>query len=291
MHKKNSFLNEKLIVIPDNVIENCKLDPIIGSLYISDMGYFPRAKNHYRMRSQGSKNHILIFCVSGKGLVKINGKEYTLKKNCLCIIPANTSHTYYADNTEPWSIYWIHFQGFLSTSYIEWIQHGRVISEINQIQHSKFIRHFNRCYTLLEKGFSIDRMIISASLLGTLLSNVSYKSTEEETFNDESDTVDRCIKFMLSNLGECLDLKKISKELCISKSHLIYLFKEQTGCTPINYFIHLKIQKACNLLDATKLNVKEIAHVLGYNDPLYFGKVFKKIIGEAPSIYRKTNKG
>lgn len=282
---------EKSKVIPDNVIEHCKLDPIIGSLYISNMGYFPRAQNHYRMRIKGSKNHILIFCVNGKGVVKMNGQKYTLKENCLCIIPANISHTYYADNIEPWSIYWIHFQGFLSASYIEWIQYNRVISEVNQIQHSKFIQYFNRCYTLIEKSFSRDRMIISSNLLGTLLSNISYKLMEEDICNDESDTIERCVEFMSSNLGERLDLKRISKELCISKSHLIYLFKEQTGWTPINYFIHLKIQKACKLLDETQLNVKEIAYLLGYKDPLYFGRIFKKVMGNAPSTYRKINQG
>ena len=57
------------------------------------------------------------------------------------------------------------------------------------------------------------------------------------------------------------------------------------------YFIHLKIRKACELLDQTELTVQEIAVAIGYDDPYYFSRIFKKIQGVSPSAYRQSVKG
>jgi AraC-like DNA-binding protein len=77
----------------------------------------------------------------------------------------------------------------------------------------------------------------------------------------------------------------------ISPSHFFALFKRQIGCAPIDYFIHLRMQHACRLLDETTLNVKEVADALGYDDPFYFSRVFKAVNNVSPSQYRlsRTN--
>ncbi len=69
------------------------------------------------------------------------------------------------------------------------------------------------------------------------------------------------------------------------------LFRERTSHSPIAYFIQLKICKACELLDHTDLGVREIAIELGYDDPYYFSRLFKKIQGVSPSKYRRDIKG
>lgn len=291
LYKHTGFYHEKLIVIPKSVIEQSKVNPIVASLYVSDIGYFPQAKNHYRSREEGSENHILICCVSGEGIVEINNNKYTLKEKCYCIIPANTPHKYFADKVRAWSIYWIHFNGNISSSFMDWATHKTFINIMNQLQYSRFIKNFNQVYSILEKGFSLDRMMISTSMLGSLLSNISFNSIDEDSVEVEPNKIEECIDLMLSNIRGQLDLVNLSKELNISKSHLIHIFKEQTGFTPIKYFIHLKIQKACNLLDISQLSIKEIADYLGYDDQLYFCRVFKNIMGSPPSIYRKNNKG
>ena len=72
----------------------------------------------------------------------------------------------------------------------------------------------------------------------------------------------------------------------LSESQFSHLFKQQTGHAPLTYFIHLKMQHACSLLTLTQLSVKEIAQEVGYTDSYYFSRLFKKIIGVAPSRYR-----
>jgi AraC-like DNA-binding protein len=69
------------------------------------------------------------------------------------------------------------------------------------------------------------------------------------------------------------------------------LFKEQTGYSPIDYFIRLRMHQACQLLDTSQLSVKRIAAALGYDDPLYFSRVFKGVNDISPTEYRLMRKG
>lgn len=72
----------------------------------------------------------------------------------------------------------------------------------------------------------------------------------------------------------------------LSKSHFSRIFRDQTGYSPVEYFIHLKVQKALSLLVLTKLPVQEIARMVGYADPYYFSRLFKKIVGVSPTASR-----
>ncbi len=73
----------------------------------------------------------------------------------------------------------------------------------------------------------------------------------------------------------------------ISKSHFINLFKEQHGCTPKQYRLQALIRKACTLLSTTTMNVQEVAYLLGMNDPLYFSRLFRSMLGVSPREYQR----
>jgi AraC-like DNA-binding protein len=70
-------------------------------------------------------------------------------------------------------------------------------------------------------------------------------------------------------------------------SHYSSLFKKKTGFSPIDYFNHLKIQKACQYLQFTQLRIREIALKVGISDPLYFSRLFTQTMGYSPKEYRQ----
>ena len=78
------------------------------------------------------------------------------------------------------------------------------------------------------------------------------------------------IAYMKNHLNQPLKVSHLAAMVTLSSSHYSALFKGQTGCAPIDYFIRLRMHQACQLLDNTDLNVKEVAAVLGYEDPFYF---------------------
>ena len=72
----------------------------------------------------------------------------------------------------------------------------------------------------------------------------------------------------------------------LSASHFSSLFRKATGMSPMDYFIHLKLQKACLLLYSSDTKIKKIAHTIGYDDPYYFSRLFKKYLNISPDQYR-----
>ena len=102
--------------------------------------------------------------------------------------------------------------------------------------------------------------------------------------------IEQSITYMLRHLDESLQVATLAAQANISPSHFFALFKRQIGCAPIDYFIRLRMQHACHLLDETILSVKEVAAKLGYDDPFYFSRIFKSVNHVAPSEYRALQK-
>ena len=103
--------------------------------------------------------------------------------------------------------------------------------------------------------------------------------------------IEQSIAYMTRHLDEPLQVATLAAQANISPSHFFAIFKRQIGCTPIDYFIRLRMQHACRLLDETMLSVKEVAATLGYDDPFYFSRIFKSVNNVAPSEYRLLKNG
>jgi len=108
--------------------------------------------------------------------------------------------------------------------------------------------------------------------------------------SDDVRKIEQSIAYMVEHLNKPLQVATLAATANISASHFFVLFKRCTGCPPINYFIRLRMHRACELLKAGSLHVKEVAAVLGYDDPFYFSRVFKSVNRIAPSEYRLKQK-
>ncbi len=116
MKQKSGFQGEQSIVLPPMIIEAQRQDPLVSGLYITDIGYYPKAQNHYRERLVPIDEHVLIYCVQGRGWYRVGEKEYQVKENQYFILPARQRHAYGADDEKPWTIYWVHFRAYRPTS-------------------------------------------------------------------------------------------------------------------------------------------------------------------------------
>ena len=96
---------------------------------------------------------------------------------------------------------------------------------------------------------------------------------------------------MEHHLSKRLTLNQLAKLLGSSRSSLTRLFYRHFQVTPINYFIHLKMEAAKSMLLSTALQIQEVATRVGYDSPLYFSSEFKKRIGQSPRNFRKKHSG
>jgi AraC-like DNA-binding protein len=91
---------------------------------------------------------------------------------------------------------------------------------------------------------------------------------------------------MNENIYNKLTLKDISSYFGCSESHLYRLFLKEINYSPMNYFLLLKITRACQLLEYTDMKINQISFKLGFEDPYYFSRMFSKVKGMSPKNYR-----
>ena len=102
--------------------------------------------------------------------------------------------------------------------------------------------------------------------------------------------IERSIAYMAQHLNQPVRVAELAAQANVSPSHYFALFKQRTGCPPMDYFIRLRMQRARALLDFTGASIKEVAATLGYQDPLYFSRVFKSVNLAPPTRYRARQK-
>lgn len=285
--KEEGFQGQKLIVVPKQVVNSkCARNALISSLYISDIGYYPKARFHYMERARGAEQYILIYCHDGKGEVFIRSKAYQMAANDFIIIPIGTPHAYTADEKDPWSIYWIHFKGTAAAGMASNIAKRNGQKGFIRF-NEKTIALFNEMYSQLEKGYSNDNLICANMCLVHFFSTFLFNDKYDVSGNlSNKDTVDLAIDFLSRHTGSALSLEQIAWEVNLSPSHFSFLFKKKTGFSPMEYFNHLKVQKACQYLLFTKLRIKEISQEVGIEDQCYFSRMFTKVMGLSPNEYR-----
>jgi AraC family transcriptional regulator of arabinose operon len=286
---KEGFLGQRMIVLPKKIISGVKNNPLICSLYFTDIGFFPKASRHSVKRKNGSKQFILIYCYKGEGVIRIENRSIIIKPNSFYIIPPNVPHEYYAQEQNPWSIYWIHFTGAIAPHFHEKFASQYLDGSALLALKEGRIGLFENLIEVMEDGYSATNLEYVNLSLWQLLNAFLYEHffTEDRKKYSENNTVDSAIDYMKNHLAITLKVDDIAANFSYSSSHFFTLFKQRTGYSPIHYFNYLKIQKACQYISFTSMSVKEISFELGFNDPLYFSRLFKKIMSTSPLQYRK----
>jgi len=289
LRKKEGFDGQRAIVLPRKILEKyCFTNPLIAGAYITDIGYYPKARHHYRERMHGIDQHILIYCVDGKGFARIKNEEYQLDPGDFIFVPAGTPHQYQANEITPWTIYWVHFKGEVASNTIKTFLLKNIVFRGRANYHHSRIHLFEDMYANLKMGYSKDNLgyanMCLQYFLTTFIFNENYNIADKK---QSSDLINCSINFMQENIDKMLTLKSLSDCVHLSASHFSFLFRKKTGFSPIEHFNHLKVQKACQYLLFTDLRIKEIADKLGIDDQYYFSRMFTKVMGMSPVAYKR----
>ncbi len=292
--KQEGFAGQSSVTLPQRTRRQLRGHPLFSGLYLTDIGYYPHASFHYRERKNGADEHILIYVISGAGVVCIGGDEVSLQADQFVVIPSGMSHWYRADEESPWSIYWLHFVGKGDKGWIFNHMHSQVIDlpPSSTPKGEARLRLFDEMIQTLSMGFSEDTLAYVHLCLPRLLATFRYYEQFHRIINpQEGDLIQRAINHMRQHLDRPLTLEDLAVELDISTSHFARLFKDRTRHSPIEYFIHQKIQYACQLLNGSSMRVHEVGRAVGYEDAYYFSRIFKKVMGVSPMQYKRQHHG
>jgi len=287
----DGFLGQTLYVLPLPLVEQTRKHPLVLSLYVTALGYFPQATHHYFARPKGCKEHILIVCTKGKGWCEINGKRQLVQAHQALLVPRNTTHIYGADKKNPWTIHWLHFLGSEADYYAACLPPKDYLVPVTSSCEKELLTLFQKAYTTVAHEYSQARLIclsqIARHLLSTLFfHNRAYSSIHRSTTRHDLRDI---IAYMIDHASEPLTLVELARHAGMSARTFSRLFQHQTGITPMQYVIQQRIRSACNLLVDAPLTIHEIAHRVGYEDPYFFSRIFSQEMGLSPSQYRTTH--
>ncbi|WP_228853025.1 AraC family transcriptional regulator [Aegicerativicinus sediminis] len=285
---KEGFMGQRMIVLPNQVRKKLNENPITKKFFVTDLGYYPNANHHFRERIKGSKEYIFIYCVEGEGWLSYNKKKIKIKPNAYFIIPKNTRHAYGAENNNPWSIYWMHFDG---TSVNELFQRHILNDTITDTvpYDNTVIKLFEQIFEIFNGGYAEYELEFANILSQSFISSFIYHDINKHTNTANSKDLVNSIKtFLNENLDKTFKTEELANEFNYSPSYLFSVFKKSTGYSLHHFFNLKKIQKACEYMNYTDYSIKEISFLLGFQDQFYFSRVFKKYMGISPKEYRKN---
>ena len=279
------------IMIPKTILKSRVYNnSLLKNLHICSIGYYPKAKDHYTYRKKGLPENFLFYCVDGHGWYQIRDQRYEVGPNEFFILPQNVEHSYGSNTDHPWSIYWIHFGGDSLPQLNNTHAFKKHFKPFHVKNTGDIPAIFSRIYKTLELGYSVDNLLFANMCLSHFLTLFIYNSRHYAAVTtDKMDCVDSAILYMQSHINENIALNELSSLYNYSVSRFSNLFKQKTGYAPIDYFVQMKMQKACQELDFTGRSIKDIAMSMGFDDPYYFSKRFRAIIGLSPKKYRALN--
>ena len=285
MYQREGFPNQRRCVLPRPLIPQIlAADTPLSNLLVTDCGYYPHALHHGCRRDHGLRSIIVIACAEGYGRVELPDRQFTVGPGNVAVIPPGTGHSYYADDTEPWTIWWFHATGSTIEGMLDSILDDRSLPLLRVRDVSWLASLVSEMIALLSGDGAQPSLLAASAAAYYLLARLGIDRVPLDAAFDDP------LAETLSDLREHVDLPASAAELArragYSVSHFSALFARRTGMSVTRYTTQLKMAKARELLTTTDLPVTEIARQVGYADRLYFSRRFHALHGLSPSQFR-----
>ena len=294
VNKKDGFAGERSVVLPPMAIGLSKNDPLVNSLYVTDIRFYTHESHHFRRRTQPINQFVLIYCVDGSGFYEVNGMRQEV---CACqyfILPANMPHCYGSDSDNPWTIYWVHFAGEHAPIYAQGAATPQTVRPSMRSRIGERNNIFEEIFATLQAGCECERLRYASSLLHHYLASMRYltlyRSAVRQPVTEEvggAMVVTAVIRFLGENIERHVAIDELCQYTGYSHGHLSALFKKRTGHSITTHFNIMKMQLAAELISSSSLKMNQISNKVGIDDSYYFSRLFKKVYGVSPLSYRR----
>ncbi len=257
--------------------------PLSNDFFVTECGLSHiEGRDYLFVRETGRPDYHLIYLVKNHGTFITSTGQVTLYPGEALLLPPNKKHGYHIYETDGAVYYWLHFDGTVAEAYLS--QLALTCETVHTIGLSaRLPRLFDSINEELQSQLP-HYTEICAGLLRQILSIIAQKTG----FSEQARTIQTVIRAIGRDFRENIPLEEYAKNCGYSKYHFIRLFKEATGQTPIVYRNILRIENARTLIEQTPYTLQEISDSLGFSDPSYFSKIFKKHTGKSPKAYRQA---
>ena len=230
---------------------------------------FENCKKSYSFGPYIRTHWLLHYVVSGKGFFKIEGREYTVNKGEVFVIPPFVETYYEADSITPWEYIWIGFSA-----------DNKLPVQLDDIITGKNV------------GYIFENMKLCSNLTGGKSEFLCAKLWElfsilKEEGNRKTDYIKSALNIIHSQYVTGITVNEIASMLNLDRTYFSYIFKQKIGSSPKQYLMNYRMEQALNLMENHGYSVSVAALSVGYNDVYNFSKMFKAKYGVSPTKYNK----
>lgn len=257
-------------------------------LIVNSIGYEYDEPSGAANRVHGRHDYLLSYLHCGSMKVRIGDDERTVPAGTVFIGKPYERQYYAKTGKEPTGSYWLHFTGYGVADLLIKAKLGQ--ESFFAIGVNDDIPRLFERITREEAERQPSFEHISASLLQELLFTVSRKLSireQVERLNPQERMLYASFHLLHKNYARKLTVRELAAQAGFSASRFTSIFKQYTGVSPQQYLIRYRLQKAKDLMRHTQLNIRQIASLVGFDDQLYFSRLFKKHEGVAPLDYRR----
>ena len=232
----------------------------------------------------------LVVVVSGKGYLEQDSHPAAALTagDMFFLFPLHLHH-YWADPDDPWELMWVAFNSSLCPRFLHSIHISYERYVLKGILNDSLQRSMYQIINAL--GDENDRYRFCAiGALYTLFYKIDLALRTKETVQPEPAIPAKIAAFIDQNFYLPIDMDTLCQHVSYSRSYISRVFKTEVGMTVSEYIQHTRIRNAQALLRDTQLSVQEVSYSVGIDDPLYFSKIFRKLIGVSPRDYRNQQK-
>jgi len=281
------FAHERMVVLPRPLVAAALGRPVTRRLMVTDAGVFPQAAHHRRERPQGAAETILIVCTAGSGWARIGGARHGVGAASALLLPSDVAHEYGSSEANPWTIWWCHLRGSDLPELVAATGAARERPVLQLRSPDRAVALIDEIVGGLERDLSPGRLLAASGSAWKLLTQLAL----DVLLPEQGDPLERAMRFLAERLDSPVRVPDLARMVGVSSSHLSALFRTATGGGVLAHQTALRMSRARTLLDRTGMQVAEVAREVGYSDPLYFSRQFRRTHGLSPTDYRAHRKG
>ena len=259
-------------------------------LIVTASGYF-RLYNGQPIRTirpTGRNDYQLIYISSGRVRFYFNSEEHIISKDNMVLFRPGEPQIYHLISSEKPEIYWVHFTG----SDVEQILDYYQLPKDQNVFYAGTKLDYPWLYNQMIQELQLKRVnfanALTLNLQHIFLTINRYLQEKNKIGTEMLAVIEQATHYFYENYNKNIIIEDYAKKCNVTSHWFSQSFKKITKCTPMQYIISLRITSAMNMLDNTDQSIAQIAEAVGYDNPLYFSRIFKKHAGISPSEYRKS---
>lgn len=234
--------------------------------------------------------YLVHFVLSGKGVFYSMGKEYRIGPGSAFFIYPDELVRYDADPEDPWEYRWVGFRGQQADALLAELD----ITPVQPVLHGPCGRRpgalLKRIQKVLGQGGPACDLEAGGWFRLLLAELVQHRLTAKEQNPEPASEIKRqiqhAVRWLTLQYAQPVSIERMAQTLGYHRTHLSKMFKLHTGMSPMQFLLQVRMERA-KLLLAEPLTVEQVASSVGFADPLYFSKQFKKWVGVSPTEYRQ----